>query len=339
MAVRFAFTIAIIVAAGTAVAADQTILGNSFVAKNPGDVVKRKVIGKGKEVASPNTLIGDPTVTGGFLTARTFAATGGTPSEQTLPLPQGTSASTGKPFWSGDAAKGFKYKDPRGENGPVKLAQLKRSGSGVFTVKAVLVGKNGTIDVLPPNPGNGACFLVGINGGDAYDVDFRHNPQITNDGAVLFKATKPHLEGTCLDPTTTSTTTIATTTTTSTTGTTLIFAPCGTGPTCGGSCAPSEACLMTFDATSGSAQFPCQCIPPGVTQCSYSGYPTCGGVCSGGGVCQPLKDVQVGAAACGCVDPNQICDSCNLGLCASGSACVLDQPAFPPVCDSGCGAP
>jgi hypothetical protein len=110
--------------AGAAVAADQTVLGNSFVAKNAGDAVKRKVIGKGKELASPNTLIGDPTLTGGFLRARTFAATGGTPSEQTLPLPQGTSGSTGKPFWSGDAAKGFKYKDPRGENGPVKLAQL-----------------------------------------------------------------------------------------------------------------------------------------------------------------------------------------------------------------------
>ena len=27
---------------------------------------------------------------------------------------------TGKPFWSGDATKGFKYKDAKGENGLVR---------------------------------------------------------------------------------------------------------------------------------------------------------------------------------------------------------------------------
>jgi hypothetical protein len=336
MSARSVFTIALIVAAGAAVAGDQTILGNSFVTKNPGDAVKRKVIGKGKEVASPNTMVGDPTVTGGFLTARTFAATGGTPSVQTLPLPQGTSASTGKPFWSGDAAKGFKYKDPRGENGPVKLVQLKRSGSGVFTVKAVLVGKNGTIDVLPPNPGNGACFLVGIDGGDTYNVDFRHNPQITNNGAVLFKATKPQLEGTC-DPTTTST---STTTTTSTTSTTIIFTQCGVAFTCGGSCAPSETCLTTLDLTAGP--LPCQCIPPGVTHCTYSEYPACGGVCSGGGICQPVRYLEQGEGArvCACVDPNATCDSCQFGRCPSGFACVREQGPLPgfPDCYSFCGA-
>src|SRR5262249_46540840 len=161
---------------------------------------------------------------------------------------------------------------------------LKRSGSGVFSVKAMLVGKNGTILVLPPNPGSGACFLVGINGGDTYSVDFRDNPQITNDGAVLFKATKPQLEGTCLEPTRTTTTptpTVTTTPATSPTSTTVIFTPCGTGPTCGGSCAPSETCLDTADFTTGSLERPCQCIPSDVTQCSYSGYPACGGVCSG----------------------------------------------------------
>jgi hypothetical protein len=45
----------------------------------------------------------------------------GTPSMQTFPLPAGTSAPTGKPFWSGDVVKGFKYKDSKGENGPVKV--------------------------------------------------------------------------------------------------------------------------------------------------------------------------------------------------------------------------
>ena len=91
--------------AGFAYAADQTILGNSFLLKNPGPIDKRKVIAKAKESGSPNTIMGNPTVAGGTLTV---TANGTSPSAQVFPLPQGTSPSTGKPFWSGDAVKGFK---------------------------------------------------------------------------------------------------------------------------------------------------------------------------------------------------------------------------------------
>ena len=64
----------------------------------------------------------------------TITVNGATPSSQTFTLPAGTSATTQKPFWSGDAVKGFKYKDSKGENGAVKTAQIKLKG-GTFQIK------------------------------------------------------------------------------------------------------------------------------------------------------------------------------------------------------------
>src|SRR6185295_373925 len=124
----------LVFSAGLAHAADQTILGNSFLLKNPGPVDKRKVIAKAKESGSTNNIMGNPTVAGGTLTVQAF---GTSPSAQVFPLPQGTSPSTGKPFWSGDAVKGFKYKDPKGDNGPIKGASIKKSGGMVFLIKVV----------------------------------------------------------------------------------------------------------------------------------------------------------------------------------------------------------
>jgi hypothetical protein len=197
--------------AGLAYAADQTILGNTFLVKNPSTAAKRKIIGKAKESASPNTIVGNPTVSGGSLT---ITANGGTPSAQVFALPQGTSGITGKPFWSGDAVKGFKYKDPKGENGAVKVAQIKKAPSGVFSIKTVVAGKLGPVLVTPPNPGTSGCVLLGINLGDTYSVRFGADSQITNKGPLLFKAKKPTLQGSCI---VTTTTTTSSTTTTSTT--------------------------------------------------------------------------------------------------------------------------
>src|SRR5262249_44886285 len=100
-------------------AGDQTILGNKLLVKNPGASEKRSVVANAKESASPNTLVGNPTTLGATLMV---TANGTTSTTQTFALPSGTSGITGKPFWSGDATKGYKYKDSKGENGPVKGA-------------------------------------------------------------------------------------------------------------------------------------------------------------------------------------------------------------------------
>lgn len=190
-------------------AADQTVHGTTLIVKDPGTAAKRKITVKAKEAASDNTLVGDPTVSGASIT---ITASGATPTSQTFTLPAGTSAMTGKPFWSGDAEKGFKYKDGKGENGAVKTAQIKLKG-GTFQIKVSINGKGGPVDVVPPNPGSAGCAFLTIGGGDAYSVQFAAG-QVTNKGAGLFKVAKPTGEGSCAPTTTTTTTTTSTTTTT-----------------------------------------------------------------------------------------------------------------------------
>jgi len=196
---------------------DQTILGRSITVKNkPGDSAKRRVRGSAREKSSSNTLIGDPTLGGGAGGAvLTILANGGTPSLQTFVLNQGTS-STGKPFWSGDAVKGFKYSDATGDQGAVKSASIRLSPSGSFSIKVSLTGKNGPVSIVPPNPGSDACLAIQLGSvgtsGDRYSVQFGPESKIANKDDVLFKATRPVNEGVCPTSATTTTSTTSTTT-------------------------------------------------------------------------------------------------------------------------------
>jgi predicted esterase len=193
-------------------AADQAVRGNALIVRNPGTAAQRKITVKAKEKASDDTLVGDPVASGA---TATITVDGATPSVETYALPAGTSPTTSKPFWRGDAATGFKYGDAGGENGPVKRAQIKRT-NGVFQIKMKIDGGLGPVGVVPPNPGSGGCVLFTINGGDSYSVEFASG-DVLNGGAAVFKIVRPTGEGSCV-------TTITTTTSTSTT-TTTIFLP------------------------------------------------------------------------------------------------------------------
>jgi hypothetical protein len=228
---------AMVTYAGSLPLEDQPILGTQLLVKNPSTAEKRKVTVKAKETSSPNPLLGDPTVSGGNAYVR---AEGATTTEQVFGLPQGVNAK-GKPFWTGDATKGFKYKDGAGENGPVKSAQIKKTSKGVFTIAIQVDGKFGGLDVIPPDPGVGGCAILQILGGANYNVAFAPGDvEVTNKGATLFKAVKPSSEGVCFPPTTTTTTSTSTSTssssstsststtvstTTSTTATTIFAGP------------------------------------------------------------------------------------------------------------------
>ena len=69
-------------------AADQTVLGNVLLVKNPSTPEKRKITAKAKEVGTDNVLVGDPTVTGATLEMRVTGASRraarGTPSRPGL---------------------------------------------------------------------------------------------------------------------------------------------------------------------------------------------------------------------------------------------------------------
>lgn len=195
---------------------DINILGNQLLVKNPSTPEKRKVVVKAKEKDSPDLLVGNPVINGGNAYVR---ADGANPSEQIFALPQGTS-SKGKPFWTGDATKGFTYNDSQGDNGPVKKAQIKKTSGGVFTASFQVEGKLGTVDIVPPNPGDGGCAALQLVGGAVYTVLFADG-QMVNKGDTQFKVTKPTLQGTCFPPetTTTTSTSSSTSSTSSTTST------------------------------------------------------------------------------------------------------------------------
>jgi len=99
-------------------------------------------------------------------------------------VPQGTSRTTGKPFWSGDTVNGYEDEDAKGDNGPVKPGQIVKPASGTFSIKAALTG----------GP----------------------TSQIGNERSQIFKARKPTAVGTYGVPplTTTAPSTLVTTTST-----------------------------------------------------------------------------------------------------------------------------
>lgn len=168
----------VFLSAGLALGADQTILGKQFLLTDPKpgvDATKRKLVAQGKEGASANQIVGDPTVAGGALTV---IVSGATSANQVFVLPQGTDPASGKPFWSAQGS-GFKYKDAKGANGPVKLVQIKRSGGGTFQIKAIGLGKNGAIALVPPDPGASACVRLDLAGGDRYSVVLPPAPDAT----------------------------------------------------------------------------------------------------------------------------------------------------------------
>lgn len=174
-------------------AADQTIRGKQLLVKNPSTPEKRKIVLNAQEEASPNTLVGDPVGRGAVLSINLYA---GSAAAQVFHLPSGTSTQNGKPFWKGDATKGFTYKDAKGENGPVKILKLKKAANGKLQLKAVVSGKLGAITLVPPNPGSGACASLQILGGDRYGVRFADGT-MKNKADKLFQVKDPLTEGAC----------------------------------------------------------------------------------------------------------------------------------------------
>jgi hypothetical protein len=131
---------------------DQTVLGAKLLVANPtGLNARRKIVVTAKERGSAAALVGDPTASGAAGgAALEVRVEGGTPSLQTFTLPQGVDA-MGRPFWR-RTGSGFRYTDTRGVNGAVKLAQIGVSSSGTATLKAVIQGKLGPVDVVLRTP-------------------------------------------------------------------------------------------------------------------------------------------------------------------------------------------
>jgi len=218
-------------AATLAHAANQTILGKSLTVKDPTagvEPTKRSIKGSAKEKGSGGSLVGNPTLAGSAGGALLDIFANGTHStSQEFVLPQNTFK--GKPLWSvigaNDNPTGYRYKDTSGANNTaVKSVLIKKSANGAFSIKVKLSGKNGTIDVVPPNTGISGCMALKLGqsagAGDRYSVQFGPESKIKNVDGKVFSAKKPTLEGICpLVVATTSTTTTTVATSSSTTST------------------------------------------------------------------------------------------------------------------------
>ena len=170
-------------------ALERLVLGRRLTVSNPkpADPTRRAVSARALERNSTDLLVGDPTLPGGAGGAvLEIAALGGTPSWQTFGLNQGT-GSDGKPFWRALGSTGFAYADPRGEQGPVKSVLIKRSIRGTFRMSLKLLGKHGSVDVVPPNPGTGGFVALSLSTGDRYCAGYGPDADMKNQGEQLWR--------------------------------------------------------------------------------------------------------------------------------------------------------
>jgi hypothetical protein len=170
-------TVSLALLAGPARAADQMLFGKLFFVKNNLDPAKRKVKYLAKEIGGGNTVQGNP-MTSGATFEVVMVPLLGTGSQQCFSLPASG--------WSPISAIGYKYKDATGANGPIKVASIKRTPSGVFLLKVVGNGLIAPITVEPPTRTAQADTLFRISSGDRYCSTF--GGTFLNDGVSQFKA-------------------------------------------------------------------------------------------------------------------------------------------------------
>lgn len=175
-------------AAGLAAAADQLILGKVLLVREPKATPASRVVKVvAREVASPNTVVGDPTVSGATARIIVHGATG---SDATFTLPAAG--------WIAKPA-GYKYKDPGGTYGPVKAAAINKTGTTVFHLKIVALGALGPVPIVLPDPGTDGGLVLAIQGGDTYCSNFGGTAggQVVDVGKK-FKIRKPTAATACL---------------------------------------------------------------------------------------------------------------------------------------------
>jgi len=87
-------------------------------------------------------------------------------------------------FWSSrSGGNGYLYRDAAGANGPVKILSLKRNDRGLFQMRGLVLGRLGTLTLVPPNPGveadvrlillSGYEYCAGTGGGIVVKNDAR----------------------------------------------------------------------------------------------------------------------------------------------------------------------
>jgi hypothetical protein len=147
----------------------------SFEVKNPSTPEARKVRYTAKALGLYAPSFGYLAGLGAGLTVKVDDTT------QCFFLPPGNS-------WAQKSAgNGYTYRDSTGVYGPVKVMSVRRANNGTFQTKAVILGKNGTLDLVPPNPGVRGDVRLTLGNGDEYCASTAGGTVVKND-AKVFKA-------------------------------------------------------------------------------------------------------------------------------------------------------
>jgi hypothetical protein len=153
----------------------ETVATQTLLLKNPDGPTARKIKWSVK-MGSPNgnQVNGDPQTSGATLKVQLDA------TSQCFDMPGSG--------WSPISTIGFKYADASGANGPVKVAQIKKTPGGVFKLKFIILSKNGAVNVVPPGTQADTNFF--IRGGGQYCGSTANGTINPNDAKTL-KATSP----------------------------------------------------------------------------------------------------------------------------------------------------
>ena len=122
-----------------------------FVVKNPSGPASRKILYKVRDFG--HTVVGDPTIGGATFRIQLDN------QDQCFSLPAAG--------WSRLGDAGFKYKDPNAVYGAVRTARIKKSGN-LFKIKLLVLGRQGPVIILPPNPGILAYTNLSFGNGADY---------------------------------------------------------------------------------------------------------------------------------------------------------------------------
>jgi hypothetical protein len=161
----------------------QTVPTQLLLVKKPNGALPRKIVYQAKAKApNGNAVVGNPITGGAKLKVKLDGAT------QCFDMPAAG--------WKPIGAIGFKYADPKRLRGPVTVAEIKRTPSGIFQQKAIVLGKSYPIDVVPPNPGAQGDTNFQIGGGAEYCGSTLGGKLKPNDGKT-FKATNAPAPGAC----------------------------------------------------------------------------------------------------------------------------------------------
>jgi hypothetical protein len=153
-----------------------------LMVKNPSGPAFRKIVYKVKDFG--HTVAGNPLASGATWNLKLDDMS------QCFSMPAAG--------WSAIGSKGFKYVDSSALYGAVRKARIKKSGN-VFSIKAIVLGGQGPVNIVPPNPGVQADTNLSFGNGAEY-CSSTAGAALGPNSATTFKAKGALAPATCNVP-------------------------------------------------------------------------------------------------------------------------------------------